>query len=241
MLELGEVLGGENPADLSTSYLDPRTMDKHVERLMGRYVNGRPSSAPELRNICLSWAQCAEGDRETRTSGRAVVEAELQDWITTQSVEVAGQAGAPKAVGKFDKHVPIKQCKYPQEEVNASGNNTAMQCHMNNSTIRSWREDSRPGEGRGQFLTRTWREILKVHPTIDQDRQEFAEQVEEEERSQLMKSARNVQQWRSHNTTTNNNDDPHTSNFQSLLQASRMTPVTLRGKAHQRRYVIVRQ
>ena len=107
-LEFGKTLGRDNPADLFVKYLDQRTMDKHVERLMGRYVNGRPPSAPELRNICLSWAKCAEGCREIRTSWRSAVEAELQDWITTLSVEVVKRAINSKEVERIDIHVQGK-------------------------------------------------------------------------------------------------------------------------------------
>ena len=56
-LEFGKVLGRDNPADLFTKYLDQKTLDKHVETLRSQYIGGRPSSAPQLHNLCISWGQ----------------------------------------------------------------------------------------------------------------------------------------------------------------------------------------
>ena len=51
-----------------------------------------------------------------------------------------------------------------------------------------WHKENLPGENRGQFLTRKWKEILKTYPVIEQDRNEFVVKVQEEERVQMMKS-----------------------------------------------------
>lgn len=169
-LQFSKVMGRDRPADLFTKYLDQRTMDRHVEKLKGRYVNGRPSSALALHSICVAWAKYTEDARETRTSWRSVVEAELQMWLKAQVIEVAKRASDLRAMDRTDKHVPRKQCKYPQGGANANTHNTTTQCHANSSTIRPWRKDSLPGETQGQFLTRKYREFLKIYATIDKDR-----------------------------------------------------------------------
>ena len=55
-LEFSKVVGRENPVDLYTKHLDAATMHSVVEKLMGKYKDGRSRLAPELHSISISWS-----------------------------------------------------------------------------------------------------------------------------------------------------------------------------------------
>ena len=186
-LQFSKVMGRDNPADLFTKYLDQRTMDKHVEKLRGRYVDGRPSSAPELHNVCVSWAQYIEDSQEKRTDCKSVVEAELQTWVKTQIMQANKQTAIAREMNRENSQVPIRQKVWSTGGNDDDGDNKSMLCSVKEGTARQWHEESQPGESRGQFLTRKWKEILKMYPITDKDREEFVEKTKEVERTTTQK------------------------------------------------------
>ena len=80
-LAFEKILGRDNPADLFTKYLDQKTIDRHVEKLQGTYVNGRPSCAPQLHYISISWSEYDRTAWDTRESWRTIVEQETRQWL----------------------------------------------------------------------------------------------------------------------------------------------------------------
>ena len=87
---------------------------------MGRYVEGRPPSAPELHNICVSWAQYNEDAKERRTTWRSMMENELQGWIKAMGVQNIPKEDIAKELNQSIKHV------------------------QKNITARTWHEERQP-------------------------------------------------------------------------------------------------
>ena len=86
----------------------------------------------------------------------------------------------------------------------ADGDIKTMQCSVKECTTKQWHEESQFGENRGQFLTRKWREVLKMCPIIDKDREEFVDKTKEAEKTTTheLSATRTEKQQPLHKSTT---------------------------------------
>ena len=55
----GKVFGKENPADLYTKYLDNAVGEHHLNKWNCRFIEGRASEAPKLKNLSASFDECS--------------------------------------------------------------------------------------------------------------------------------------------------------------------------------------
>ena len=168
-LEYGKVLGRDNPADLFTKYVDQRTMDRHVETLKGRYVDGRPSCAPELHYLGLSWDQYNRGIEETKEERQDVRYHELETWAKPMADEmkkIMMKANRDRGIVD-DKHlrgVLHGQCGEPQHQQQTWDKTKLTIAHNSSNTMpkrsRGQRvnklSETEPGEHEGKVCRETF-------------------------------------------------------------------------------------
>ena len=107
----------------------------------------------------------------------------IRQRLHSTSLEYNGGVSKKNNVGQMDRkenmaketiqtvrHVPRNQMICKIEDTAISGGNRTMPDNTRDVTIRPWSEESQPGENRGQFLTRKWREILRMYPREPADR-----------------------------------------------------------------------
>ena len=98
---MGKALGRVNSADLSTKYLDRRTMKRHCDKLAADFAGCRASTAPVLHLLNPIWEMNAGESHEAellamaldipQSTTRALAHSKLDEFGLMQPIESRGE------------------------------------------------------------------------------------------------------------------------------------------------------